>query len=654
MLGPWFLTWIKFLSMSAPPAISSGRPGARVRHQQMPTFSGPDRGFPPRRARYAGATPDFGRPRRMNTAIAFAAVRASRLKRVTSSFRVQIAMTLAGLGVVLAAALSVVLGEMLAERSERDEGVTLHTVAKNAATMLSDGLALRLRQVEILAVSPTLWSEGLGAERVVQTIGRVQALDPHDAWIGVVDRDGVVRAASGKLLIGVDVSARPWYIKGREGSHVGDVHAAKLLAELLPKAGDGGPQRFVDFAAPIRRNGETIGVVGLHGSWEWTRSVVESLLPSDARERGIQVFVFDRGGKLIFSPDGHPERSAQTLGTLTRPIAPADHRLAAVVAWAEEAEFLTSTVAVKAKNPTTDLGWTVVAREPAAVALSAAHDGTRHALICGVVAAAVACLLGWWLADRLAKPLRQMAAAAKQVEAGVDGARIPALDSSSEVAQLSRALAGMTERLVASNLALEQRVRQRTAELEAANAALGEQARHDPLTGLYNRRGFDERFADALASTLRRREPLSVLLFDIDHFKRINDTHGHAVGDVTLRSIAMLLGERLRQTDVIARFGGEEFIVLLHDTDAQEALAVADSVIAIVAGTSFPVVDHVTVSCGIAQLRPASDDGDALVQRADAALYRAKHAGRNRSCAGDDGSESRFGEIEDLRRTTSG
>jgi diguanylate cyclase (GGDEF)-like protein len=157
-------------------------------------------------------------------------------------------------------------------------------------------------------------------------------------------------------------------------------------------------------------------------------------------------------------------------------------------------------------------------------------------------------------------------------------------------------------------------------------------ARTDELTGLTNRRHFFE-VSEQLVSVARRYgSPLSVLLFDIDHFKKINDTHGHHAGDEVLQAVARLLRESMRQADVIARYGGEEFIATLPNTRAEEAFAAAEHLRKTIAGrrqAQQGVVIRVTISVGIAALRPPGESLARLIQRADEALYAAKSAGRD-------------------------
>ena len=156
-------------------------------------------------------------------------------------------------------------------------------------------------------------------------------------------------------------------------------------------------------------------------------------------------------------------------------------------------------------------------------------------------------------------------------------------------------------------------------------------ARLDPLTGVANRISFDERLQEEIVRFARFGGPVSVLIWDIDHFKAVNDNFGHRAGDRVLREVAKCLAGRLRTTDFVARFGGEEFVMMLIGTPLTEANRVAEELRNSVASLKLhfrgaPV--KVTISCGITELREG-DDADAVFDRADSALYRAKNGGRN-------------------------
>ncbi len=160
----------------------------------------------------------------------------------------------------------------------------------------------------------------------------------------------------------------------------------------------------------------------------------------------------------------------------------------------------------------------------------------------------------------------------------------------------------------------------------------------DALTGLYNRRYLDRRLEEEFARAQRHALPLAILLLDIDHFKRINDTYGHPVGDQVLSALGRLTLKTLRTSDIAARYGGEEFLVIAFSTSADAAAALAERwrqwveshALALAGATSPEQAIRVTASVGVAALGPEVDSVRKLVERADQALYRAKQAGRNR------------------------
>ncbi|HZG21200.1 MAG TPA: GGDEF domain-containing protein [Herbaspirillum sp.] len=183
---------------------------------------------------------------------------------------------------------------------------------------------------------------------------------------------------------------------------------------------------------------------------------------------------------------------------------------------------------------------------------------------------------------------------------------------------------------------LKQRMRERTslaAEREALITQLQTSSNTDFLTGILNRRAFFAQAAQQMAVAERYGRPLAVLLFDIDHFKRINDTHGHQAGDLVLRGAAQTAAALLRKVDVLARYGGEEFIILLPESGLEQAGSVAEKLRAVLALTEFDSEQgqriRFTASFGVAALQ-GGEGLDEMIRRADLALYRAKRSGRNR------------------------
>lgn len=189
-----------------------------------------------------------------------------------------------------------------------------------------------------------------------------------------------------------------------------------------------------------------------------------------------------------------------------------------------------------------------------------------------------------------------------------------------------------------ANSLLEQRVQERTRDLEHLNEQLTELSATDALTGLKNRGHFDRVFQSAVVRAFRFEEPLSLMVLDIDHFKKFNDTYGHLIGDDCLKMVAQCIRKFVtRPQDLAARYGGEEFVVLLPDTPANGANQVAERIRAEIERTAFPVsgdILHLTVSVGVCTASPARADATKdIFHWADEALYEAKGRGRNRVVA---------------------
>ena len=155
----------------------------------------------------------------------------------------------------------------------------------------------------------------------------------------------------------------------------------------------------------------------------------------------------------------------------------------------------------------------------------------------------------------------------------------------------------------------------------------------DGLTQVWNRRYFMEQLGRELGRARRYKRPLSLILLDLDHFKKINDRYGHLAGDLVLKQLATVLRTNLRQEDVIGRFGGEEFTVLLPELDREGALQLAEKLRRLIEGSRFPFEQdaiEVTVSLGVSSVTAEGGEVDDLLRAADARLYEAKRGGRNR------------------------
>jgi len=281
------------------------------------------------------------------------------------------------------------------------------------------------------------------------------------------------------------------------------------------------------------------------------------------------------------------------------------------------------------------------------VVLNRVELGYKMILVSALIkSTALTLLFIWAFRRRLGQPLQRLTEAIAALDLDSLGLRRIGLTQThdNELSRLEQAFNRMLTkldnerrehdaRLEAMNHNLEAQVRARTEELKTANRNLEKLARTDALTGAANRHHFVERAGIEILRAQRNGAPLCLLMIDLDHFKLINDHHGHPMGDKVLRNFAALAAAPLRAGDLLGRIGGEEFAILLPDTDLAGASEVADRILESVrrqrieAGAE-PI--RYTVSIGAARLDPGSARFESLFASADAALYRAKAAGRDR------------------------
>jgi diguanylate cyclase len=207
-----------------------------------------------------------------------------------------------------------------------------------------------------------------------------------------------------------------------------------------------------------------------------------------------------------------------------------------------------------------------------------------------------------------------------------------------QVRSIIETVAKSTRRMRDTNKVLEERLATSKSEisnLQHSLEAIRAESLTDPLTGLGNRKYFDRMIETAVQTSLAANEPLSLLMFDIDHFKSFNDSYGHLTGDQVLRLVGQSLKQLMKGQDITARYGGEEFAVVLPNTALRHALSVADQLRRTVMAKELKkkstgeILGRVTISVGVSILKPG-DDTDSLIERADACLYAAKRGGRNR------------------------
>lgn len=259
------------------------------------------------------------------------------------------------------------------------------------------------------------------------------------------------------------------------------------------------------------------------------------------------------------------------------------------------------------------------------------------ALTVGLISGALAFS---WLSRSVIRPVLRMTDMARRFGAGRLDARVDS-PQRDEMGQLAVQLNAMAQQIQDYTGSLERLVEARTVELASANTQLIEAnqqlerlAKTDPLTGLYNRRQFMEQLEFEIRRGTRSPHQFSLIILDVDYFKKYNDTHGHTAGDELLQRMAALLQLNLRGTDVVARYGGEEFVVLLLDTGPEEGFATARKLQQVVEAQPFALEEtqpngSITISVGVAFYPQDSRDGRHLIELADRALYKSKERGRN-------------------------
>ena len=270
------------------------------------------------------------------------------------------------------------------------------------------------------------------------------------------------------------------------------------------------------------------------------------------------------------------------------------------------------------------LRWAVVAEEPAAAAFRQVTRLRRLMLLLPSALLAGIGLIAYFLGLLIVRPLDRLTKGAAKVAAGDLDVDLP-VHSGGEVGYLTKMFNTMVVRLREGREALDaanETLRRKNEELERLSVT-------DGLTGLYNRRRLMETLTDETRRSQRLKHTFAVLMVDVDHFKKYNDSFGHQAGDAVLTKVAGLLREATREVDFVARYGGEEFLILLPETGMGEALDIAERIRTRIAAEVFHG-RHMTVSIGVAEFPLHGETADQVVGAADEALYEAKREGRDK------------------------
>lgn len=561
--------------------------------------------------------------------------------------------------------ISVGVGYVTSQRLQNTVGQSLAELAYTISDRMDRDMFYRYRD---LATVVTIARDRADPDAVFieqAWLEELQESFPFYKWIGFAAPDGEVLVSNGGLLEDMNVSARPWFQQGLDGVFFGDVHDAVLLEKLLPAQEE--PWRFVDVALPVHdNNGELLGVLGAHLSWEWVTEVKDSVLQVAAHQGSIEALVVGSDGTVLLGPeplqdqrlDLPPANNGPTFQSLTL----------------GGDTYLTGIAQTDGHRDYPGLDWKVLVRQDTDEAFAAVRRSQLEILLLGLFVAVVFFFVNRWNARTITRPLHLISHAAIRLRAGNTGASFPEDIGFREGQDLVRSLQGLTRQLlererdlVAARAELETRVEERTMELQQVYQAIhdsearlklitdnvpvmiayidtderyqffnrayldwygfagqeqelhqqpvrellkasaynqtkpyitralaGElvsfdreepgtgatrylhvtylpersqrgdvlgffvtsvditkrkqmemqlqhQSNHDYLTGLPNRTGLKHHLELAVARTRRSNKPLALMFLDLDHFKEVNDTLGHAAGDQLLQEAARRL-----------------------------------------------------------------------------------------------------------------
>ena len=366
---------------------------------------------------------------------------------------------------ILVTAVLVLVSEHIAGDQVRSSiGSNLAALASQTTGRLDRAMYERYREVALAAERLA----NADPAEIRDEIAAMQRSYPNYAWIGYVDPSGRVLAATQGMLLGSDVSARPWFRGSIEGRHVGDVHEAVLLARLLAPA-TGEPLRFVDIAFPVQRAGQAKpSILAAHLSWQWARSIEQSIFASLGPGRGVEALIVSSDGTVLLGPRDLQDKplAVGSLGT-----AASGHSGFTIERWPDGKEYVVGYSRDRGFEAYPGLGWRVLVRQDRETAFAPVRQLQRYLVGWGLGIALLFSLVGWLAARGVTRPLKDLAADAGELEAGGQLRHLKS-EPYREVAELGGSLRSLLRNVQQKeaalrdlNASLERRVEERTAAL---------------------------------------------------------------------------------------------------------------------------------------------------------------------------------------------
>lgn len=410
----------------------------------------------------------------------------------------------------------------------------------------------------------------------------------------------IVTNADGLVL---SVSPPSIEVKGEVLTSEGASEALSKKVPIVSKPYEGITGRLLIFISyPIFNDaGQYVGLIG--GTiYLKEENVFYKLLGKHYYDDGSYVFVVDEDGRIIYHEDPTRVNDDVIKNKAVQAVINGENGAQQVIN-TKGVEMLAGYSAIPLAK------WGVVSQRPLEVAMNPAMSHVKNMIFVAMPLLMFCLVLVFWAATRIARPLQQLAT---YTEESLDTKNVKSLESVKGWYYEASSLKGALVRSLSI--------------LQGQVSFFKDQSITDPLTGVTNRRTMDALLAEWTANDL----PHAIILLDLDHFKSVNDTYGHAVGDKVLKFLAENMQAVARDKDVCCRYGGEEFIMLLPETTATEAEKLAEQLRELLANTASPCGRAVTLSAGVAEYPKMAETTEALIEVADNALYHAKQTGRNR------------------------